>query len=462
MSKLACILPSPDFLPYEFHVRFFGEEEVVSIFSFIEGDLHTLNRPANEPISKTLKRFACTYSAKVSKNKKGGRKKGGGGGKTEGGGGTASAVKKEGAVFEGTEAASVVTVKNHLGEIVNTDDKLVNTDWENGMVIKLLQEVDVSFVVVKNAPAVTSLSTFPKSCLFLGTSIYPIISLEFASYAAFEWCFQKSEGEDWLVCGTGGDFTPEEAHVGGRLKLYATPWACTQHGGVIGDAYGENTAGQEGSGREKDGEKDSRKGRTVVFYLSGTVSDTGHAPKMLAVRREFMRVPRTAAEAPHASSLTHDTGASFSSSSSISTSTLSSSSSSRSTASPCDVTAAVALSSLRLDHAEKGQREEGQEEEGRVRGLNNLRVVTFNLLAEPFATSAYAKTHLYPYVPDQFLQSEYRLQLALHELVAYDADVICLQEVDCKAYEVGRWGGWGGGARADGRRCFLLFYFIFI
>ena len=41
----------------------------------------------------------------------------------------------------------------------------------------------------------------------------------------------------------------------------------------------------------------------------------------------------------------------------------------------------------------------------------------------------------YAYCPPIALTLDYRKQLLLDELLGYDADVICLQEVDCKAFE---------------------------
>jgi 2',5'-phosphodiesterase len=69
------------------------------------------------------------------------------------------------------------------------------------------------------------------------------------------------------------------------------------------------------------------------------------------------------------------------------------------------------------------------------RSDNDLRIVSYNILAEPFATSEQAFNTLYPYCDQAYLQSEYRIQRILCELIAYDADVICLQECDLKTFE---------------------------
>lgn len=46
------------------------------------------------------------------------------------------------------------------------------------------------------------------------------------------------------------------------------------------------------------------------------------------------------------------------------------------------------------------------------RALGELRVVTYNVLAEPFATSEHAMTRLFGYCDPTYLQSEYRSQVA--------------------------------------------------
>lgn len=49
-------------------------------------------------------------------------------------------------------------------------------------------------------------------------------------------------------------------------------------------------------------------------------------------------------------------------------------------------------------------------------------LLTYNILAEKYATS-----QMYGYVPSWALVWEYRKQMILHEVLSYDADIICLQ-----------------------------------
>lgn len=59
-----------------------------------------------------------------------------------------------------------------------------------------------------------------------------------------------------------------------------------------------------------------------------------------------------------------------------------------------------------------------------------VRVVSYNILADIYAQTELSKTVLYPYCPQYALQLDYRQNLIKKELAGYNADIICLQEVD--------------------------------
>uniref|UniRef100_A0A3B5KPU7 2',5'-phosphodiesterase 12 n=1 Tax=Xiphophorus couchianus TaxID=32473 RepID=A0A3B5KPU7_9TELE len=59
-----------------------------------------------------------------------------------------------------------------------------------------------------------------------------------------------------------------------------------------------------------------------------------------------------------------------------------------------------------------------------------LRVVSYNILADVYAQTDLSKTVLYPYCAPYALQLDYRQNLVKKELAGYNADIICLQEVD--------------------------------
>ena len=63
-----------------------------------------------------------------------------------------------------------------------------------------------------------------------------------------------------------------------------------------------------------------------------------------------------------------------------------------------------------------------------------FRVMSYNLLANQYASNAYARTVLFSYCPPPFLAAEYRRQLALAEVAAHGPDVAMLQEVDASAF----------------------------
>lgn len=65
----------------------------------------------------------------------------------------------------------------------------------------------------------------------------------------------------------------------------------------------------------------------------------------------------------------------------------------------------------------------------------SMRVASYNILADCYATSDYARSDLFPYCPDEAIQMDYRIQLVMKELYAYKADILCLQEVDRFVFE---------------------------
>lgn len=60
----------------------------------------------------------------------------------------------------------------------------------------------------------------------------------------------------------------------------------------------------------------------------------------------------------------------------------------------------------------------------------SVRVVSYNILADTYAQTELSKTVLYPYCAPYALQLDYRQNLIKKELAGYNADIICLQEVD--------------------------------
>ncbi|XP_078270725.1 2',5'-phosphodiesterase 12 [Rhinoraja longicauda] len=59
-----------------------------------------------------------------------------------------------------------------------------------------------------------------------------------------------------------------------------------------------------------------------------------------------------------------------------------------------------------------------------------LRVVSYNILADIYVQTELSKTTLYPYCPPHALHAHYRENLVKKEVLGYQADLLCLQEVD--------------------------------
>lgn len=68
-------------------------------------------------------------------------------------------------------------------------------------------------------------------------------------------------------------------------------------------------------------------------------------------------------------------------------------------------------------------------------GPDQFRMVSYNILADPYASTMFAQRVLYPYCKPSALSIEYRQCLIVQELLGYHGDVICLQEVGAKCYK---------------------------
>lgn len=66
----------------------------------------------------------------------------------------------------------------------------------------------------------------------------------------------------------------------------------------------------------------------------------------------------------------------------------------------------------------------------KVTDESSIRVVTYNILADIYSQTEFSKTVLYPYCAPYALELDYRQNLIKKELSGYNADIVCLQEVD--------------------------------
>lgn len=69
-----------------------------------------------------------------------------------------------------------------------------------------------------------------------------------------------------------------------------------------------------------------------------------------------------------------------------------------------------------------------------LEGPNQFRFITYNILADMYADSNYSREVLFRHCPTYALEFDYRRNLLVKEIVGYNADVICLQEVDKKEF----------------------------
>ena len=63
-----------------------------------------------------------------------------------------------------------------------------------------------------------------------------------------------------------------------------------------------------------------------------------------------------------------------------------------------------------------------------------FRVVSYNILADVYANTEFARERLYPYCSSYAIDFSYRGQLILKEVLGYNSDIICLQECDMKIF----------------------------
>ena len=68
-------------------------------------------------------------------------------------------------------------------------------------------------------------------------------------------------------------------------------------------------------------------------------------------------------------------------------------------------------------------------------GNKSFRVISYNILADTYASGEFARKVLYPYCMDYVLDIGYRRQLLLKEIIGYNADILCLQECDSKVFD---------------------------
>lgn len=64
-----------------------------------------------------------------------------------------------------------------------------------------------------------------------------------------------------------------------------------------------------------------------------------------------------------------------------------------------------------------------------------IRIASYNLLADYYADSDDGRNILFNYCPEYAIKIDYRKQLLLKEILGYNADIFCMQEVDFKVFD---------------------------
>ena len=67
--------------------------------------------------------------------------------------------------------------------------------------------------------------------------------------------------------------------------------------------------------------------------------------------------------------------------------------------------------------------------------LADCRVVTYNILADCYCDTDWARTNLYSHCDPQYLKSDYRKQLIVKEVRSYRASILCMQEVEQRCFD---------------------------
>uniref|UniRef100_UPI00398EC57B 2',5'-phosphodiesterase 12 n=1 Tax=Pristiophorus japonicus TaxID=55135 RepID=UPI00398EC57B len=220
------------------------------------------------------------------------------------------------------------TVTLYQGEQPVPGDTCNAEAWQEGAVLEV---GEARYRVERNPPTFTRLE-LPASIL-AGFPVCPTVRVEFGEPAesCFEWLIEGGSGSGaWEPAGSGRVFTPNNGHVGLRLKLRCQP----------------------GDGR--------RSGAAAELESAGAV-EAGPGACTFDNRHSFTRRP--------------------------------------------------------------------EEEEAPP-----LRVVSYNILADVYAQTEFSRISLYPYCAPYALQADYRQSLIQKELSGYNADILCLQEVDKSAF----------------------------
>jgi hypothetical protein len=325
----------------------------------------------------------------------------------------------------------------------------LNTFQNDHIVSGLYFTMDTTtFTFIRDPPLTRSMQLFPKAVVLKGYPLVLTISSELADGVDCDW-YSCLDDEEMIHVGTGETFYPTDVCVGRRLKAVCTPWRWdtdTKNGirkTKTGDGLNHSTGdankvkdfesinsttvqnesetsitlkktANNGNTVDRLQNKDRKRilGRPAVCYSATKVFLPISQSAILEVRRDFIELKRAENTVTLVENTTGGSGGSDDKS--------------RDSDGRSDI-------DERNNASDKNDSNDSSSKD--VRSEKELRVMTFNTLAEPFATSKYAKGNIYLYCENDHLDTEYRAQLVGLELLSYDADVMCLQECDAKTYK---------------------------
>ena len=332
-----------------------------------------------------------------------------------------------------------------------------------------------TFTFLRDPPVTRSMQLFPKAVVLMGYPLVLTISSEFADGVDCDW-YSCLDDEEMIHVGKGETFYPTEICVGRRLKAVCTPWCweidmtndvdvnATRNGFDHGNSEGNNVKvveSRERTGANDDAEtsatqnntvdnrniaesqqKSNRKrtlGRPAVCYSAKKVFQPVSRSDILEVRKDFIELRRAGKEVVvlgnSAGKATDEDGYGLKSLNKFQNENKKFCSNTDVRSSNLLINSTVSNNSNTVannNHSDSNDNVHGSKD---IRGEKELRVMTFNTLAEPFAISNHAINNIYSYCHIDHLDTEYRAQLTGLELLSYDADVLCLQECDSKTFK---------------------------
>lgn len=383
-----------------------------------------MSRPRYETVAKMLNRLSATIKKKTLPK-------------------SSKKNNKDRSFSRGSESRDNTNIEckvilKHTDESTVDTQVLCNNEITSGMSFEF---ESLTYIIIRNPPVTTALKLYPKSVILSDYPVVPTITVENADGADCLW-FCELKDKQVFFLGTGVTCTPGAECVGNRIKMICTPWRWAEENDLMKDstlkshsndpqiengegslsdlnAYGEliqnlnekstaekvriltnNDQMPSANERSKFPERKVILGRAAVCYSSGVVRSVVAGPKILETRKIFNELQKSKSDAVtdmHSVDNSKKTDSST-----------------------------IALNGAQQSSAANDA----------VRSREELRVVTFNILAEPFAISDQAANYMYSYCPRDYLETEYRVQLTAKELMAYDADVVCLQECDAKTFEL--------------------------